>query len=86
MGLPGPKEKQGIQKVPGPRGIPGTKGDPGESISPLTVVNSPMNRRVKENQASVFQCSVSGNPKPTVRWLGKSSAHCVAMADHKCET
>ena len=74
MGLPGPKGNQGIQGVPGPRGIPGTKGDPGESISPPTVVISPMNQRVKENQTAMFQCSVSGNPKPTVRWLGKSSA------------
>ena len=72
-GPPGAKGKQGIQGVPGPRGIPGTKGEPGESISPPKVVISPMNQRVKENQSAVFQCSVSGNPKPTVTWLGKRS-------------
>ena len=72
MGPPGPKREQGFQGVQGSKGIPGTKGEPGESISPPTVVISPM--RVKENQSALFQCSVSGNPKPTVKWLGKSSA------------
>jgi len=33
-----------------------------------------MNQTVKENQSAVFQCSVSGNPQPTVTWLGKSNA------------
>ena len=55
-------------------GISGAKGEPGESISPPTVVISPINQTVKENQSAVFQCSVSGNPKPTVTWLGASSA------------
>ena len=55
-------------------GIPGAKGEPGESVSPPTVVISPINQTVKENQSAVFQCSVSGNPKPTVTWLGASSA------------
>jgi len=73
MGPLGPKGKQGIQGVPGPRGIPGTKGEPGESISSPTVVISPINQTVKENQSAVFQCSVRGNPKPTVTWLGASS-------------
>ncbi|KAL9961345.1 hypothetical protein ACROYT_G030263 [Oculina patagonica] len=74
VGPPGQKGEQGIQGVPGPRGITGEKGEPGESISPPTVVISPMNQTVKENQSAVFQCSVSGNPKLTVRWLGPSSA------------
>ena len=74
MGPPGPKGEQGIQGVQGPRGIPGTKGEPGKSISPPTVVISPMNQTVKENQSAVFQCSVSGNPQPTVKWLGKGNA------------
>ena len=55
-------------------GISGAKGEPGESISPPTVVISPINQTVKENQSAVFQCSVSGNPKPIVTWLGASSA------------
>ena len=74
MGPPGPQGEQGIQGVTGPRGIPGAKGEPGESISPPTVVISPMNQTVIENQSAVFQCSVSGNPKPTVTWLRENSA------------
>ena len=74
IGPPGQKGEQGIQGVAGPRGKPGTKGEPGESISPPTVVISPMNQTVKENQTAVFQCSVSGNPKPSVTWLGANSA------------
>ncbi|KAL9961352.1 hypothetical protein ACROYT_G030272 [Oculina patagonica] len=74
IGPPGQKGKQGIQGVPGPRGIPGAKGEPGESISPPTLVISPMKQTIKENQSAVFQCSVSGNPAPTVTWLGANSA------------
>ena len=74
MGPPGQKGEQGIQGVPGPRGIPGAKGEPGESISPPTVVIFPINQTVIENQSAVFQCSVSGNPRPTLTWLGESSA------------
>jgi len=74
LGPPGRKGEQGIQGVPGPRGIPGAKGEPGESISPPTVVISPMNHTVIENQSAVFQCSVSGNPKPSVTWLRAKSA------------
>ena len=74
MGPPGPKGEQGIMGLPGPRGIHGAKGEPGESISPPKVVISPMNQTVKENQSAVFQCSVSGNPKPTVVWLGANSS------------
>ena len=73
IGPPGQKGEQGIQGVPGPRGIPGAKGELGESISPPTVVIFPVNQTVRENQSAVFQCSVSGNPKPAVKWLGISS-------------
>ena len=73
MGPPGLKGEQGIEGVPGLRGIPGAKGAPGESISPPTVVISPMNQTVRENQSAVFQCSLSGNPRPTLSWLGESS-------------
>ncbi|KAL9961350.1 hypothetical protein ACROYT_G030270 [Oculina patagonica] len=74
IGPSGQKGEQGIQGVPGPSGIPGAKGEPGESISPPTVVISPTNQTVKENQSAVFQCSVSGNPQPSVTWLGANSA------------
>ncbi|KAL9961355.1 hypothetical protein ACROYT_G030276 [Oculina patagonica] len=74
IGPPGQKGEQGIQGVPGPRGLPGAKGEPGESISPPAVVISPMKQTVKENQTAVFQCSVSGNPRPTVTWLRANRA------------
>ena len=59
-GPPGLKGEQGIriQRVPGPRGNTGLKEETGESISPPTVVISPMNQTVIENQSAVFQCSV----------------------------
>ena len=73
IGPPGLKGDQGIIGVPGPRGIPGAKGEPGESISGPTIVISPVNQTVKENQSVLFQCSVSGNPQPTVMWLGEGN-------------
>ena len=74
IGPPGQKGEQGIQGVPGPMGMPGAKGEPGESISLPTVVISPMTQTVKENQSAVFQCSVSGNPRPTITWLKDESS------------
>ena len=74
IGPPGQKGEQGIQGVPGPRGMPGAKGEPGESISPPRVVISPITQTVKENRSAVFQCSVTGNPKPIVTWLKADSA------------
>ena len=74
IGPPGQKGEQGIKGAPGPRGIPGAKGEPGESISPPIVVISPINQTVKENQRVVFQCSVRGNPKPSVTWLKWNSS------------
>ena len=72
VGPSGQKGDQGIIGVPGARGMPGAKGEPGESISPPKVKISPVKQTIKENQSALFQCSVSGNPKPTVTWLGKS--------------
>ena len=74
VGPPGQKGEQGIKGVPGPRGPPGAKGDPGESISAPTVVIYPMKQTVRENQSASFQCSVSGNPQPTVTWLKWNSS------------
>ena len=68
-GPPGQKGKPGIKGNPGPRGFPGTKGEPGESISMPTVVISPKELTVRENQNAVFQCSATGNPSPTVKWI-----------------
>ena len=68
-GPPGQKGEPGIKGNPGPRGFPGTKGEPGESISIPTVVISPKELTVRENQNAVFQCSATGNPSPTVKWI-----------------
>ena len=69
-GQTGQKGEQGRKGVPGPRGLTGAKGEPGESISLPTVVISPMKQTIRENQSAVFQCSVSGSPRPIVTWLG----------------
>ncbi|XP_068755533.1 roundabout homolog 2-like [Montipora capricornis] len=80
MGSPGKSGKQGIkgpQGEAGPKGQkgdvglpgkPGAKGEPGESISAPTVAVSPAKLTVSESQSASFQCSVAGNPQPTVVW------------------
>ena len=71
-GEPGPEGLLGLKGEkgsPGPRGYPGAKGDAGASLSAPTVVISPMKQVVKENQSAIFQCSATGNPKPSVRWV-----------------
>ena len=75
IGPPGQKGAQGITGVPGPRGPPGVKGEPGEPISLPVVVVSPMKQTLRENQSAVFQCSVSGNPQPTMTWVGTNGTH-----------
>ncbi|XP_068753339.1 uncharacterized protein [Montipora capricornis] len=80
MGSPGKIGKQGImgpQGEAGPKGqkgnvgLPGklgAKGEPGESISAPTVAVSPAKMTVNESESASFQCSVTGNPEPTVVW------------------
>ncbi|XP_068696934.1 uncharacterized protein [Montipora foliosa] len=80
MGSPGKSGKQGImglQGEAGPKGQkgevgspgkPGAKGEPGESISTPTVAVSPKKITVNESESASFQCSVTGNPEPTVAW------------------
>ena len=64
-GETGPKGEKGDM---GAAGMPGMKGEPGESISSPTVVVSPETRTVNESESASFQCSVSGNPKPKIKW------------------
>ena len=83
MGLPGKSGKQGIMGPSGPKGdvelkgqkgemgpagMPGAKGEPGESISAPVVAVSPKTLTVNEGGSALFQCSVSGNPKPVLKW------------------
>ena len=83
MGSPGNGRKQGIMgpvRPPGeaglkgqkgdmgPAGLPGSKGEPGESISVPTAAVSPARLTANETRSASFQCSVNGNPKPTVVW------------------
>ena len=64
-GATGPKGQKGDM---GPAGLPGSKGEPGESISVLTVAVSSAKLTANETRSASFQCSVNGNPKPTVVW------------------
>ena len=88
MGLPGKSGKQGIMGPSGPKGdvglkglkgdmgpagMPGAKGEPGESISAPVVAVSPKILTVNEGDSASFECSVSSNPKPVLKWSKLSS-------------
>ena len=88
MGLPGKSGKQGIMGPSGPKGdvglkglkgdmgpagMPGAKGEPGESISAPVVAVSPKILTVNEGDSASFECSVSNNPKPVLKWSKLSS-------------
>ena len=67
----GPKGDAGLKGQKGdmgPAGMPGAKGEPGESISAPVVAVSPKTLTVNEGGSASFQCSVSGNPKPAIKW------------------
>ena len=68
VGLAGEAGPKGQKGVIGPAGMPGSKGEPGESISVPTVAVSPARLTANETRSASFQCSVNGNPKPTVAW------------------
>ena len=68
----GPKGDAGLKGQKGdmgPAGMPGTKGKPGESISAPSVAVSPKTLTVNEGGSASFQCSVSGYPKPAIKWI-----------------
>ena len=67
-GLKGNTGPRGEKGDMGATGMPGMKGEPGESISGPTVEVSPQIRTVNETESTAFQCSVSGNPKPKMKW------------------
>ena len=71
MGPVGPQGQRGTKGQKGdtgPAGMPGTKGEPGESISVPTVAVTPAKLTVNEGGSASFQCSVSGNPEPSLVW------------------
>ena len=71
MGPVGPKGDVGLKgqkEDMGPAGMPGAKREPGESISAPVVAASPKTLTVNEGGSASFQCSVSGNPKPAIKW------------------
>ena len=71
VGPVGPKGDVGLKGQKGdmgPAGMPGAKGEPGESISAPVVAVSPKTQTVNEGGSASFQCSVSGNPKPSLKW------------------
>jgi len=68
VGLPGVHGPKGEKGDVGPAGMPGAKGEPGESISAPTIVVSPSKLTVNESGSASFQCSVNGNPEPSVVW------------------
>ena len=71
MGPVGPKGDVGLKGQKGdmgPSGMPGAKEKPGESISAPVVAVSPKTLTVDEGGSASFQCSVSGNPKPAIKW------------------
>ena len=71
VGPVGPKGDVGLKGQKGdigPAGTLGAKGEPGESISAPVLVVSPKTLTVNEGESASFQCSVSGNPKPGLKW------------------
>ena len=76
MGPSGPKGDVGLKGLKGdmgPAGMPGAKGEPGESISAPVVVVYRKILTVNEGGSASFECSVSGNPKPVLKWSKLSS-------------
>ena len=74
----GPKGNAGLKGQKGdmgPAGMPGAKGEPGESISAPAVAVSPKTLTVNEGGSASFQCSVSGNPEPAIKWI-KTNRQC----------
>ncbi|XP_068673412.1 roundabout homolog 3-like [Montipora foliosa] len=96
MGSPGQSGKQGIMGPIGPKGEngrkgqkgdtgtagrPGAKGEPGESISSPSIAISPAKLTVNEGKTAFFQCSVSGNPKPAIKWSKMKGQSEISMSE-----
>ena len=68
VGLAGEAGPKGQKGDMGPAGMPGSKGEPGESISAPSVAVSPGRSTVNESGSVKFQCSATGNPRPSMIW------------------
>ena len=80
MGPVGPKGLKGQNGDVGSSGMPGAKGEPGESISAPVVAVSPARLTVNETRSASIQCSVSGNPSPTIVWSKLDKQSIVRMS------
>ena len=72
IGPVGPEGDAGLKGQKGEMGsagMPGAKGEPRESISAPAVAVSPKILTVNQDGSASFQCSVSGNPKPAIKWI-----------------
>ena len=90
IGSPGKSGKQGIMGPFGPpgeagpkgkKGDTGLKGEPGiNSISAPTVDVYPARLTVNESESASFECSVTGNPTPTVMWINVNNQSEISQA------
>ena len=86
LGPPGVAGSKGEKGDMGPQGMPGSKGEPGESISAPTVTLSPPKLKANETRSALFQCSVTGNPKPAVVWSKLNSQTKISQSAVSGET
>lgn len=75
-GPPGPKGEKGRAGHKGDQGFtgpPGAKGEPAVPFAPPSVSITPATLTVNESRQASFECTVTGNPVPSVFWrrLGK---------------
>lgn len=71
-GVPGPRGEIGEKGSAGPTGIPGPPGKPGKTIYTPQAILLPVDNIADEGENTTFNCSVSGNPTPTVEWKFES--------------
>ena len=71
LGIKGDLGLPGVPGPMGPRGPPGqkgTKGEPGPSITAPSLLQSPVETTVNQNQTAILKCLADGNPTPQVTW------------------